>query len=326
MNLLLESGISVLSTFDILSSYSKDNKLKKLIKSIKESLEEGNSISESFKKTNSFSRFIIIMFQIGEESGNLDSVTKTLYLHFEEKGKINKNIINSLIYPIFVLITTFIAALILMFNIVPLFEEVFSSISNDIPEKTKVILKISHFLREDYVAVLLIFSAIALIIILFLKNNRYTKIIRYLPIISRINYEFNCYIFTRSLYLLNSSGISLNSSLNILQDLINEKDFNVKIKSVVKKINMGYEFNTAIKDEKLIDKYYLSLIAIGEQSGSFDKVLLHISENLLDKIKNKLKLITYMISPLSLIFVGIITFFILSSLIVPLYENMNLIG
>lgn len=326
MNLLLESGISVLNTFDILSSYSKDNKLKRLIKDIRESLEEGNSISESFKKTNSFSKFIIIMLQVGEESGNLDSVTKTLYLHFEEKGNINKKIINSLIYPFFVLITTFIAALILMFNIVPLFEEVFSSISSDIPEKTKVILKISHFLREDYLVVLLVFSTIVFVIIFSLKNNRYIKIVSYLPIISKINFEFNCYIFIKSLYLLNSSGISLNSSLNILQDLINEKGFNKKLKTVVKKINMGYEFNTAIKDEKLIDIYYLSLIAIGEQSGSFDKVLLHISENLLDKIKNKLKVITYMISPLSLIFVGIITFFILSSLIVPLYENMNLIG
>lgn len=322
---MLESGISVLNAFNLLTSYTKDPNLVKIIKNIKENLEKGNTISDSFKKTNSFSKFIIIMLKVGEESGNLDSVTKTLYLHFEEKAKLNRKIVNSLIYPGFILLTTFAAALILMFNIVPLFEEVFLSISNDIPVKTKIILEFSRLLRENFFAVCFLIMAVVLLIIYSFKRNMYKIIIRNIPVISHINYQFNCYVFIKSLYLLNSSGISLNASLNMLQDIINEKSFRNKLKSVIKKINIGLEFNTAMKEEKMIDMYYLSLIAIGEQSGSIDKVLLHISESLLEKIKNKLKVITYMISPISLIFVGLITFFILSSLIVPLYENINMI-
>lgn len=326
INLLLESGISILNTLEILSLYLKDKNLKSVIKRIEVNLENGNSISESFNKTNLFPKFIIVMLKVGEESGHLDSVTKTIYLHFEEKAKLYRKILNSLIYPIFVLITTFIAALILMFKIVPLFEEVFVSISDNVPEKTRLIIEISHVLRGNYLVVIFILLIIILIVSFLYKNNGLRNIMNHLPIVAKINYEFNCYIFTKSLYLLHCSGVSLNTSLNMLQDIINDKKFNNKLNRVVEKINMGYEFNTSLQEEKIIDLYSLSLIAIGEQSGSLDKVLLHISEKSLIKIKNKLKFITYMISPISLIFVGTITFFILSSLIVPLYENINMIG
>lgn len=323
---MLESGIPVLNSFEILSTYIKDNNLCRIIRKIKINLEKGNSIAESFEETRVFSKFIIIMLKIGEESGNLDNVTKILHVHFEEKSKLNRKIFNSLIYPVFVLVTTFIASLILMFNIVPLFEEVFSSINNSMPSETMFILELSHILRENYLLIPIICFIFITLTMLILKNSKGFQIVKYIPIASKINHDFNCYIFTRSLYLLSSSGISLNSSINILQDIISEKSFKEKLKRIGNKVNQGYEFNVAMKEEKLFDNYSLSLIAVGEESGTFDKVLLHISEKLLEKVKNKLKVITYMISPISLIFVGVVTFVILSSLIVPLYENMNLIG
>lgn len=95
-----------------------------------------------------------------------------------------------------------------------------------------------------------------------LKNNRKIKV-----------KEKEIIMFTRRLHIMLSSGVSLLSSLTLLQKT-SSKNMAKVLRGILDDIEMGSSFSEAIaKYPRQFNYAYVSLVAIGETSGSLDKSL-----------------------------------------------------
>ena len=115
MSILLKSGCEISKILRILIEES-NNRLKDVIREILNNIEKGNSMKESFEKTNAFSKFYISMVGAGEMSGNLDEVMEKLSIYYDKENKLKKKIFSILIDPIILTNTMIICfAFILIF-------------------------------------------------------------------------------------------------------------------------------------------------------------------------------------------------------------------
>lgn len=113
MSILLNSGCEISKILNILIDES-NNKLKSVLRKILNNIEKGNSIKESFEKTNAFSNFYISMIEAGEMSGNLDDVMDKLAIYYDKENKLKNKIISILIYPISLIISLIVSFIVIL--------------------------------------------------------------------------------------------------------------------------------------------------------------------------------------------------------------------
>ena len=129
-------------------------------------------------------------------------------------------------------------------------------------------------------------------------------------------------LFTQTMHSLLSSFLPLQSALAVCKEVLTgkaEKKFTAK---VLKKVNEGKKFSNAISDEKLFPPLYVSLVSIGEESGTLPQVFGHLAAYLNGKRSMKRKIIQALLYPALVLATAIAVVFILTIFVLPRLEGI----
>ena len=129
-------------------------------------------------------------------------------------------------------------------------------------------------------------------------------------------------MLTRRLQIMLSAGVSLLNGLMILSE-DDDEDVQNMLNYIIEDINAGHTFSEAIKKfPKQFDNTYVSLVAIGETSGSLSNTLKDVSDIMEQNIRVKKKLKSAAIYP-SIIGVVLGTVVLLGSIFfIPMFEEI----
>ena len=75
---LMDNGVPVLTALKITADTMTNTVLKEEVRTIHESVKEGESISDSLKKCSHFPPIVVNMFAVGEESGRIGTIAKRI--------------------------------------------------------------------------------------------------------------------------------------------------------------------------------------------------------------------------------------------------------
>jgi len=213
MSILLKSGCEISKILRILINESKD-KVRIVLKKILGDIERGNSIKESFENTKAFSNFYISMIAAGEMSGNLDDVMDKLAIYYDKENKLKNKIISILIYPTILIITMIISFIFILLFLIPNFEDIYADNNMKTPGLTKILIFISHLLRDDFLLIIIV-NLILVCGLIYLKNNNdkfnemLNKLIFKLPIVKTYMKLIISNKFIKALSILISSGVQI---------------------------------------------------------------------------------------------------------------------
>ncbi len=129
-------------------------------------------------------------------------------------------------------------------------------------------------------------------------------------------------LFTQTMHSLLSSFLPLQSALAVCKEVLTgkaEKKFTARI---LKKINEGKKFFNALSDEKLFPPLYVSLVSIGEESGTLPQVFGHLAAYLNGKRSMKRKIIQALLYPALVLATAIAVVFILTIFVLPRLEGI----
>jgi general secretion pathway protein F len=83
----------------------ENHRLRKITEDVASSVATGNAFSQSLNKyPKVFPRLLIYMTKAGEESGQLDRVLHNYADFLEKKEELKSEIMNAMMYPIFLLV------------------------------------------------------------------------------------------------------------------------------------------------------------------------------------------------------------------------------
>lgn len=315
----INTGIELLE--DVITNKLYKNSLSKVLNIIK----EGRSLSEAFKEFEDlYPSFFTGIISIGENSGKLYEALNGLGNYYDKMIFIKKELINTCIYPIFILISLAILGVTLLYSIIPNFYELYNTMNITPPTICRLLYEFYKHLKNDSTIVLcfIISWGIFLPTIVFklLWKNIKMKILTNVSIV-RCAYE---YMLILIFSIIISSGINISYGLEYCEKAITSKF----LKETINKINIsilnGNTLNESLQRAGVFSKYTLAIVKIREDSGSIEHGFKELSVKLESDIKRKIQKYISSIQPLLIIIMGGFILSLLIFIILPLFKNLKM--
>jgi type IV pilus assembly protein PilC len=126
-------------------------------------------------------------------------------------------------------------------------------------------------------------------------------------------------LYTITLQLANTieTGMPLLVSLRVIADNCKNKKLEKVIKAVIRDLESGTSFSEALnKHPSVFSKFYVSMVELGEASGTLPKILSNIAEYIKREMEIKRKIVSAMVYPIILTIVGVsIVIYILTNIL-----------
>ena len=322
---LLDAGIPLLASIDILSKQADNTLLGSVLDGIYTDIKDGKSLSESLARyPKLFSPLYINMVASGETGGILESVLARLADFYEKEDEIKSKIKAALTYPIFMFFAGISTIIVLLTFVIPKLVVMFEDMGQTLPLPTRILVSSSSFIVEFWwVSVVMIF----LIIILFkrLKNTKEGGVIidkwkLAIPMVGKLVQKVEISRFSRTLATLLENGVPILQSLNIVKNTIVNKVISAEIDRAAKEVSEGNKFAVSIGKGVWIPVFVTNMIAVGEESGSLEKTLLKISDTYARQVDRTTKTITSLLEPAMILIMGSIVGFIVISMLLPIFQ------
>jgi type IV pilus assembly protein PilC len=327
---MLDAGINIVNSLDILSAQTENKTLKKAISDVAENVQKGVTLSEAMKMhPKVFPTILINMVEAGEVSGNLDTILERMAVHFEKENKTENKVRSSMVYPIVLMIVSVVVVIFMLIFILPTFVGMFEGSDTPLPLPTQILIGLSDFLQSYWyifigIVALLVFGITSYI---NSENGRrlYDGIKLKLPIIKGTTVKIVTSRFTRTLSTLMSSGIPLLRSMEVVSRVVNNKVVEDKLISGIEDIRRGVPLSRMIKDIEIFPPMVDSMVKIGEESGALDDILLKTADFYDEEVDTALTRLTSMLEPLMIVFMALIIGFIVIAMYLPMFEVINTI-
>src|SRR5213593_4814492 len=164
---LIDSGLPLLRSLNVLAKQERDKVLKKTINKVADSVQSGSTFSDALAlHPRIFNDLYVNMVKAGEVGGVLELVLNRLSEFQEKAAKIKNKVVAAMVYPGIVMTMAMGIMTFLLVFIVPTFEMIFHALLGDkpLPPVTRFVIGASDFLKYHGV---IIFGALVAAVTLY---------------------------------------------------------------------------------------------------------------------------------------------------------------
>ncbi|MBU3160429.1 type II secretion system F family protein [Clostridium frigoris] len=327
---MLDAGATISNCLQVLGEQMTNKKFKRALLKANDGLRKGATLSEAMKEQkNIFPDLLLSMIAAGELSGNLDTIMLRMSSHYEKENKINNKIKSAMIYPIVLGIVAVAVVVILLVFIMPIFVGMFTSSGVELPMSTKIMLGLSAGLKNNFIIIIIMVLAIIFGSKYFLKSDTgqiFSNSLKLkIPILKGLNQKIIVSRFTRTLSTVLASGITLVDGLDIVSEVVGNIIVKKKVIEAKEQVMKGNGLSESIKETNLFPPMLISMISIGEESGSLDEILNKTADFYDDELDAQITSFTSLLEPLMIIIMGILIGFMVISIMQPMFSMYNTI-
>lgn len=327
-SVMLNSGITIDDTLNSLRLQDYSKGLKKVLDKIYSDVVSGKLLSEAFRAhPKIFPDFFCNMVEIGELSGTLETVFRSMADYYENDQKLKSKAKSSLAYPTVLLFMILAVMLFMIYFILPQFESMFGEFDGEIPTISRVVFSIGTFVRTNMMMILAVLAGIILITILFFqtKPGKKTKdwLKLHLPIIGKINNAVITARFARSFGILLQSGMNITDCMENLINILNNRIYTEKFKICIEDIKKGKTIAKSLENAKVFDPLLVQMVSVGEKSGNLEEVLTSTTVFFDDQVDTTINKAISLLEPITIILLGFIVATVLLSIYIPMIQLMD---
>lgn len=330
MQLLHQSGVPIVTSLRQLASFTRSQRLSQALTEVIDHVEKGQSLSAAMAiYPKVFSPLVISIIQIGEKTGHLTEAFSHLhsYLAFESHNiKMTKA---SLRYPLFVIISIFLAIIMLNIFVIPTFSKFYSNIEVSLPWQTRFLFGMSNLFVEDGIYLLIFAIAFTVIIYRYLHTAKgkykLDHIVLRLPVFGRLLKHLILIRFSQSLAIMLNSGVSVLQGLSLVKNLIGNTFIKDQISQAQEMIERGSPFNLAMSKVELFTPLENQIISVGEKNGELGPAMSYIGKFHTDDIEFELKRINDLIGPILISAISVLILIVALGIYLPVWNMINLV-
>lgn len=324
MAAMLKSGIPIARVLEILKIESEDKQLRGILTDVFGSIQEGNTLKDSFMPYSKlFPVMFISMIEAGEAAGSLPSTLERAGTSFNKTSKINGKVKSAMIYPI-VILTILIALIIFMLAwVMPQFTEIYAQSGTELPAFTNLLLDISDFIIQQWY-IIIIFLILAIVGFKFYTktekgNLNFAKFKLNFPIIKKLIAKVYAARFCRTLSSLTHAGIPMITALNITARSIGNSYYQKEIEKMIPEIQRGQELSRAMGLTTVMPLMVTSVTKLGEESGELEQMLTQVSDYYEDEAELAIQTMLSLMEPVLIIIMAATVLPILLAALAPLF-------
>lgn len=328
---MLKAGITIIVCLDILRHQTEHKYFRKIIGEVYEEVQKGYTFSEALKKYERvFPELLINMVEMGEVSGNLDSIMDSMATYYEKDYKINNKVKSAMVYPTVLAVVSIGVVVFLLAFVMPTFVGMFANSGVDLPLPTRILLSLSKGLTVYWYVVI---TTVGIIVFSFKRWSQtdggrmlMDQLKFKIPVIKGVNQKIVTSRFTRTLAILLHSGIPLLYALEIVSKIVGNRYVAEGILSAKEEVRKGMDLATPIKKIGIFPPMIDSMIRVGEESGALDSILMNTALYYDEEVEVALQKLTTMLEPLMIVLMAVLIGAMVIAMILPMFDMMNTIG
>lgn len=330
--MILKSGMLITDGIEWMYNDIEEGNVKIVLGKLKDELLNKVPLYKAMETTGHFPSYIINMSQIGSVTGRLEDVMSSLAEYYDRENFLKSKIRNSIFYPSMLFIMMSFVIILLVTKIFPIFEGMIEELGGHLTNEPSFIMSFTTGIMTGKFTLILVIATLLVITVVYIlsrtKNGKATlnKFLSNFFLTNSIMKKITAYRFASSMSLLLSSGMNVESSINLLLDIVEEPELKNKIKQCSRSLSTGKDFLESISSLSLFSSMHLQILNMGQRTGEMDivfKKLTNIYENEADQsISNAVSLIEPVLVGTLCLIIG----FILISVMLPLMNIMSSIG
>ncbi len=342
LSTLQDAGLPILRSLRILEEQQKSGTFKKVIGYVGDDIEGGATLSEALARhPRAFDRLLVGMVAAGETGGVLDLILSRVAEFMEKAMKLKARVKSAMVYPMVVLGAAFFILLGLMLFVVPQFKTAISEMTGGqaLPGITRVVLGISRWIAMGPIIpgmefrlmgvpvggwIILIpapflFGGLMAMIRQFQKGRVVLDMINLrLPVLGQMTSKVAVTRWTRTLGTLISAGVPILDALNVTRETAGNEVFASMLGKVHNSIRQGDTFAGPLRQSKTVDLLVSNMVAVGEETGDLDKMLLKIADNYDEQVDVLVASLMSMLEPIMIVVLGAVVMTIVLAIFLPM--------
>jgi len=329
LSTLQDAGLPILRSLRILEEQQKSGTFKRVIGYIGDDIEGGATLSEAMSRfPRTFDRLFVCMVAAGEAGGVLDLILSRVADFMEKTQKLKRRVKSAMVYPIVVLSAAFIILLLLMWKVIPSFMTVLTEMAGgaELPKLTQIVVAISEWIAYHYGwAVMLAVPFATIFTLRFIKRFRAGRhmldsIKLKLPVVGQLSSKISITRWTQTLGTLISAGVPILDAIKVAGETAGNEVYGRTLIKVHDSIRQGDTFAGPLKQSKTVDLIVSNMVAVGEETGDLDKMLLKVAENYDEQVDVLVAGLMSMLEPIMIIVLGLIVMVIVLAIFMPIIK------
>jgi len=322
---MINAGLPIVHSLELLAQEEENKTFKKVITEIKEDIEGGSTLTDSLKKhPKIFDELFVNLVNAGEAGGILDVILNRLSGYMEKAIKLKGKVKGAMTYPAATLVIAISVVLLLLWKVVPVFQEMFEGVGGALPGPTQFLVDASNFVQHN---ILYIFASF---IILYIAYKRYyrsergrlqiDKLVLKAPIFGILLKKVAVAKFSRTLSTMISSGVPILEGLEIVSKTAGNRVIENVLMDTKKSISEGKTIAEPLGQAQVFPSMVVSMIAVGENTGALDAMLSKIADFYDEEVDAAVEAMTSLLEPFMMVFLGGVVGGMIVALYLPIFN------
>ncbi len=328
---MIDAGVSLVKCLDVLSQQTEDEKLRGILKEVRQNVEDGSTLANAFNKHRQvFGELFVNLVHAGEIGGVLDEVMQRLATFFESEQKIRSKVKSAMTYPAIILFVAVSVTIFLIVYVLPTFISMFEGMEIELPKTTKMLLWLSNAIRGYWylfvVGLIVFIIAFARFITTPQGKRLFDRFILKFPVFGPLIKKIAISRFARTLSTLLSSGVPVLQALDVVARAAGNDVISQAILKARTSIREGESIASPLSETDIFPPMVTQMISVGEETGNLDTMLEKISDFYDLEIETTVASLTSLLEPLLMVAMGFIVGFIVISMFMPLFTMVGALG
>lgn len=320
---LLRSGVPLVESLSALVEQMENPELKTALTQARDNVNEGTSFADALgKHPTIFKDLYVNMVRAGEASGSMEVVLARLAGFLENQSKLQNKVAGAMVYPIVLLLTTFITLTVMMVVVVPKVTAIFESFEEALPWYTRALIATSEFFTGYWwlMGTLAILGGYGFHRWRSGEKGRakWDAWMIDIPVFGKLNLMAAVARFSRTLATLLSSGVPLLKAMEITRNVLGNVELQGVIEEARNSIREGESIAEPLKRSGRLPPIVTHMIAVGERSGQLEEMLENVADSYDQQVDAQVNVMTALLNPVMILVLAGIVICVIFPILMPL--------
>jgi type IV pilus assembly protein PilC len=328
---MINAGLPLIQCLDLLAQQEQNKAFSKIIRSIKEDIEGGTSLTNALKKyPKIFDDLFVNLIAAGEAGGILDVILERLSSYMEKAMKLKSRVKGAMTYPAAVLVISISVVALLLLKVIPVFKKMFESMGGQLPGPTQFLITTSEFTQHYFLYIIVVIVVISMAFARFYKTDKgrwiVDSLVLKIPIFGELLKKVAVAKFSRTLSTMMSSGVPILEGLAI----VSKTSGNVVVENALLKtrqsISEGRSIAEPLEETGIFPPMVVQMISVGEATGALDSMLNKIAIFYDDEVDVAVDAMTALLEPIMMVFLGGVVGGMIIAMYLPIFKLASVVG
>jgi type IV pilus assembly protein PilC len=326
--IMVRGGSSLQRALELLQSETSNRVLRRILGSIRTTLDEGGSLSAALAKHPAvFNPRFVSVVEVGEHTGRLAPALEQLAASLAKEYEAIQKAQRTLLMPAVTMVASVVMLAINLTFLLPRLLETFEQMGSDIPLITRIAITLVEGIQNNLLPLFL--GAVAFIVVFWaarrirsVQYGLHTAQVR-TPLLGPLVVAKELSQFSRTVAMLLEAGVPLARALPLAisgcKNLALHRAFTAGEESLL----TGHGFAETLERHSVLPKLWVALVRVGEESNAMGRAMSDLADAYEKELENRLASLISLLEPLSTVVVGGVVLFMALSMLLPIFSSLD---